>query len=1236
MGDVRAIRVFVSSTFRDMQAERDELVKRVFPLLRQRCQQRGVAWSEVDLRWGVTAEQAAEGDVLPICLAEIERTRPYFIGLLGQRYGWVPGAIDPALAARFGWLADDLGRSVTELEIQHGVLNKPDAAGHALFYLRDPSWLDTIPDADRAVYLEQDPAGAEKLAALRERVRASGLPVADYATPDDLGPKVLADFEALIDRLYPAAEVPDAAARAHAVHDAFGRARFGLHVPRPQLTQALDAAGPPLLVTGEPGSGASNLVTNWAAQWAAAHPDATVFVHHCDADAAAGDFRLLAARLIAAFGDDYDDTVQRLTEAPPAAVAAAIGQALRQAPASTLVVLDGVDQLADDASSDRAPDLRWLPADLADLPVRVVVSGSGERARAAFAHRGWSVLTVPPLTTEERRTFARTVLALGAKQLDADDLTALTTADATGNPRFLATVLDELRQHGDHFTVPALIAALVAAPSVEALLQFVLARYESDFEHDRPGLVADALTAVWAARHGLAEAELLDLLTPGSDHLPQRSWAPLHLAAEQHLVSRGGLLGFAHAAIRDAVERRYLSEPAQRDAAHRVLATYFADQPVHDRVADELGWQYAEAGELAGLRATLSDLEWAAAAYARNPFDLRRLWYRLTLDVADELVAGYGRVIAAPADHDDGQLAWGVSRLLADAGATDAALTIQRYLVEAAATDTALEPERRGRRWASALINLGANHLARGELDAAASAFEQAATVPPLRATASANLAVVRREQGRPAEADALFRQADEGHRADGALYDVQANLAGWVELRRRQHDWDWALALLREQERLCRELADPVAIGRTLAGQAVLLSDRGRPAEALPLLDAYADVCRAEGDLLGLAEARLNASAARFELGDPAGGGAMAAEAEQLARELGDPALLARVLVARASAAAGLGDWAAVERFGREAEQVARRENRLTTVAVALGLLGTARREQGDLAGAQAAHTQEAALAQQTGDRTELATAEANLGNVAAAAQRWSEALQHYDAAEPTLRDLGAVGLLVPVLANRAQVHQLHRRLPQALADYTDAAEAAGRAGNHAAAKQWGEAGVQLPYQLGDVARAERLWTVRAASARAAEDGAALQRALGEHALLLINRAQVNPAAIDRDLLARAGTMLAEQESICRSLGEWAGLVQAIGNRAIVQRYTGDLTGALASLDEQLHLARQTGNAQGVLMATANRGEVLGLLGRVPEALDALGQARQTAAQYGLSAMVQQLDAMIAGLRRR
>ena len=84
------MRVFISSTFRDMQLEREELVKQVFSRLRKLCESRGVSWSEVDLRWGVTDEQRAEGRVLSICLAEIHRSRPYFIGLLGERYGWRP------------------------------------------------------------------------------------------------------------------------------------------------------------------------------------------------------------------------------------------------------------------------------------------------------------------------------------------------------------------------------------------------------------------------------------------------------------------------------------------------------------------------------------------------------------------------------------------------------------------------------------------------------------------------------------------------------------------------------------------------------------------------------------------------------------------------------------------------------------------------------------------------------------------------------------------------------------------------------------------------------------------------------------------------------------------------------------------------------------------------------------------------------------------------------------------
>ena len=127
-GDRREIRVFISSTFRDMQEEREELVKQVFPQLRRLCESRGVTWGEVDLRWGVPDEVKAEGKALPLCLQEIEHSRPYFIGILGERYGWVPEEIPESLFETQPWLREQLHHSVTALEILHGVLRNAEIA----------------------------------------------------------------------------------------------------------------------------------------------------------------------------------------------------------------------------------------------------------------------------------------------------------------------------------------------------------------------------------------------------------------------------------------------------------------------------------------------------------------------------------------------------------------------------------------------------------------------------------------------------------------------------------------------------------------------------------------------------------------------------------------------------------------------------------------------------------------------------------------------------------------------------------------------------------------------------------------------------------------------------------------------------------------------------------------------------------------------------------------------------
>ena len=151
--DIRQIRIFISSTFRDMHKERELLIKHVFPELRRMCMERLVTFTEVDLRWGIPEEEAVEGRVLPICLEEIYRCRPYFIGLLGERYGWIPDNIPPEIVEQESWLKERVeGRtSVTELEILHGVLNNPDMADHAFFYFRDPVYINSIAEEDRSI-----------------------------------------------------------------------------------------------------------------------------------------------------------------------------------------------------------------------------------------------------------------------------------------------------------------------------------------------------------------------------------------------------------------------------------------------------------------------------------------------------------------------------------------------------------------------------------------------------------------------------------------------------------------------------------------------------------------------------------------------------------------------------------------------------------------------------------------------------------------------------------------------------------------------------------------------------------------------------------------------------------------------------------------------------------------------------------------------------------------------------
>jgi hypothetical protein len=105
-----------------MHAERDYLVKNVFPELREWCEERKIHLIDIDLRWGVTTEDTESKNTVRTCLRNIDKSRPFFLCFLGQRRGWIPNPeedISEETKLSYPQIMDRIeGKSVTEIEIE--------------------------------------------------------------------------------------------------------------------------------------------------------------------------------------------------------------------------------------------------------------------------------------------------------------------------------------------------------------------------------------------------------------------------------------------------------------------------------------------------------------------------------------------------------------------------------------------------------------------------------------------------------------------------------------------------------------------------------------------------------------------------------------------------------------------------------------------------------------------------------------------------------------------------------------------------------------------------------------------------------------------------------------------------------------------------------------------------------------------------------------------------------------
>ncbi len=646
------VRVFISSTFKEFQVERDLLIKRVFPEMRRALRSRGIDLVEIDLRWGITTEQGERGEIIPVCLDAIDRST-YFVGFLGDHYSAPSAEHDASLLERYAWLRLYPRVSVTEIEMLYAALAPPPRmAARALFYIRDSNRSTLAPDAEAM------------RVALKQRIRASGVPVADnVASPEQLVERIRLDLMAMINRDYPAVQRSDPMAQLEVQQAAFARDRARHHVGAENETNALDAwvvkrSAPPLLVTGAPGAGKSALLAAWS-NAKSEQAGLVVFEHYVgsgpQSDRPEDILRRLAHVVRKRGGRALD--APRASYAPHQLAStlfecfAAVGENARSSNTQWLVVLDGLNHLS------AGQDLLWLPAELPD-GVRLVASSEGDtvefageyldsilaltrtelaavgdtddvtytdrrsddRVTDAWRRRNWQEVALAPLSEGERAKLIAASTARFRKSLSSEHSDRISNHDLAKVPLFVVTVLDELRLSAEFSQFDARLDYYLQAQTLPALFDRVLARLESDCTAD---MVANACRLIWGSRAGIEESELVAMLgvTP-------LQWNPF-MTQTEGLVRSGRRLSFSSGIMREAVERRYLSSDGLKQGVHLALAARFHASADIARAAEEAPWQYRHAGAWDRLEQMLTDADLLPEIFKRGSDEVMENWLPL-------------------------------------------------------------------------------------------------------------------------------------------------------------------------------------------------------------------------------------------------------------------------------------------------------------------------------------------------------------------------------------------------------------------------------------------------------------------------------------------------------------------------------------------------------------------------------------------------------------------------------
>ena len=562
----KQMRVFISSTFKDLNSERDYLMKHIFPELKVIAEKRGIHLIPLDLRWGITSEDTKNGKILEICLREIDYSYPYFIGILGDRYGWCPDETDYTsndnLCKSYGkiqkYVNDKL--SITEIEFMYAALGVREKM-NAAFFLKKPNSIISI----------ETPENLKKLKRLRRKVEQNKrYPAHKFTSKKQLGRLIRDYILDELNKICPENSVVDEYQGLKDVQQWYLNSLSENYIPNNANLRLLNTA---ILLAQDKqlkskkglsviGSGCSSLLAYWINGLNTTDIN-IVYYFMCPGTEILDSYGIVTYILnqIQEFyniveddfvceGEEYTRIIQTIEELRLDYTQEWLDLYYKMMMTGLLVnertpsviVLDGITHLPSHEL------LLLLGVKCLTEEYFCYIVSEDEKFGSVFSG---NVLKINPLTIKQRKQVITTYLMSYGKKLSLKQLYKLSHGTLTGNPKILRILLDELVIYGSYEGLDNFIDYYLSAIDEQTFYNYLFDRYENDYGK---ALVTDAVSVLKILEGDcLSEDELVGII--GTNLY---NWACFFSAAKNQFEVVDGLIRMSFRLENDIIKERYI------------------------------------------------------------------------------------------------------------------------------------------------------------------------------------------------------------------------------------------------------------------------------------------------------------------------------------------------------------------------------------------------------------------------------------------------------------------------------------------------------------------------------------------------------------------------------------------------------------------------------------------------------------------------------------------------------